>query len=195
MTLGSGTLLDGIDLLDWGVDEIELFEAEEVEVFRLGLKFFLRGGPDRARASPPPPSRGLLLPGLELSEQFSSVSSNFLFSTRLALLGLARGIFLASVIGVPPADNFSRVDNMTRAVEDRGAGGEDDGPGELCGDEGAVLGKDEGGGATAPIDGGKVTRSRRVCFSAALDLKAAVYGLADMRRNFLAELPNMTGPP
>jgi len=192
--MGSATLLDGIDLLDWGVD-IELLEAEEVEVLRLGLKFFLKGGPARARASPPPPSRGLLLPGLELREQFSSDSSNFLFSTRLALLGLARGIFFASVTGVPPADNFSKVDKMTLAVEDKGAGGDDDGPGELCGDEGAVLGKDEGGGATAPREGGNVTLSNLFCFSAARDLKAAVYGLADISRDFLAEDPNITGPP
>ena len=32
----------------------DLLEPVEVEVFRLGLKFFRRGRPDRASARPPP---------------------------------------------------------------------------------------------------------------------------------------------
>ena len=85
----------------------------------------------------------------------SSVSSNFLFSALPELLGLDSGIFLASVTGVPPEESFSRVESMSLAVEERGAGGEVevDGPGELCGEEGAVLGREEGGGATRPSEG------------------------------------------
>ena len=33
------------------------------------------------------------------------------------------------------------------------------------------------------------------CLSAIRDLKAAEYGLAEISRDFLAELPNITGPP
>lgn len=111
---------------------MELAEDEEAEeeMFRLGLKFFLNGGPANDSAKPPPPSLAFLL-GLELREQFNSVSISFRFSTREELDGLARGILLASVIGVPPEDSFSNVDKMTRAEEDKGAGGEDEGPGEL----------------------------------------------------------------
>ena len=54
----------------------------------------------------------------------SSVSSNFLFSALPELVGLDNGIFLASVTGVPPEESFSRVERMSLAVEDRGAGGE-----------------------------------------------------------------------
>ena len=97
-----------------------------MELFKHGLKFFLRGGPANAKANPPPPRRALRLPGLELKEQFNSDSISFRFSARLALLGLVIGIFLASVTGVPPEEIFSSVDNMTRAVEDNGAGGDDD---------------------------------------------------------------------
>jgi len=56
-----------------------------------------------------------------------------------------RGIFLASVIGVPPVERRSSVDRIILAVDDRGAGGEVAGPGELCGDDGAVEGREEGG--------------------------------------------------
>lgn len=176
-----------------GEEEIELLETVELELFKLGLKFFLRGGPDRARASPPPPNLALLLLGLELREQLSSDSSNFLFSALLALLGLANGIFLASLIGVPPDDNFSSVDSITRAVDDSGAGGDDDGPGELCGDDGAVLGNDDGG--ADPSDTCMLDLSSLACLSAIRDLNAAEYGLAEISRDFLAELPNITGPP
>lgn len=91
---------------------VESDSGEEVEELllklTLGLKFFLSGGPDRA--SPPPPSLLLLLLGLpELIELFNSDSRNFLFS---ALLGLIRGIFLASVTGVPLLLIFSRVERM-----------------------------------------------------------------------------------
>jgi hypothetical protein len=65
--------------------ELADVEAEDEEVFRLGLKFFLRGGPARASANPPPPSRDLLL-GLELREQFNSVSRSFRFSIRVVLV-------------------------------------------------------------------------------------------------------------
>ena len=145
-------------------------------MFKLGLKFFLSGGPASANAKPPPPSLAFLL-GLELREQFNSVSRSFRFSTRVELDGLARGILLASVIGVPPEESFSNVDKMTRAEEDRGAGGEEEGPGELWGEEGAVLGREEGGGP-APRLGGKVwvmlTLSSLAALSTARDLKAAV---------------------
>jgi len=156
---------------------LELAEDEEAEeeMFRLGLKFFLNGGPANDSAKPPPPSLAFLL-GLELREQFNSVSISFRFSTREELEGLARGILLASVIGVPPEDSFSNVDKMTRAEEDKGAGGEDEGPGELWGEEGAVLGSEEGGGP-APRLGGKLTvltRSSLADLSTARDLKAAV---------------------
>ena len=156
---------------------MELAEDEEAEeeMFRLGLKFFLNGGPANDSAKPPPPSLAFLL-GLELREQFNSVSISFRFSTREELDGLARGILLASVIGVPPEDSFSNVDKMTRAEEDKGAGGEDEGPGELWGEEGAVLGREEGGGP-APRLGGKLTvltRSSLADLSTARDLKAAV---------------------
>lgn len=156
---------------------MELAEDEEAEeeMFRLGLKFFLNGGPANDSAKPPPPSLAFLL-GLELREQFNSVSISFRFSTREELDGLARGILLASVIGVPPEDSFSNVDKMTRAEEDKGAGGEDEGPGELWGEEGAVLGSEEGGGP-APRLGGKLTvltRSSLADLSTARDLKAAV---------------------
>ena len=156
---------------------MELAEDEEAEdeMFRLGLKFFLNGGPANDSAKPPPPSLAFLL-GLELREQFNSVSISFRFSTREELEGLARGILLASVIGVPPEDSFSNVDKMTRAEEDKGAGGEDEGPGELWGEEGAVLGSEEGGGP-APRLGGKLTvltRSSLADLSTARDLKAAV---------------------
>ena len=174
---GFGTDRGRVDTGVAGVEGTELVEPVDVEVFRLGLKFFRRGGPDRASAKPPPPSRCLLLPGLELREQLSSDSSNFLFSTRLALIGLARGIFLASVTGVPPADSFSSVDRMTRAVEESGAGGEDAGPGELCGEEGAVLGSEDGGGPAVPRAGTRLTRSSRVCLSAALFLKIYNYNM------------------
>ena len=60
----------------------DLLEPVEVEVFRLGLKFFRRGRPDRASARPPPLGRGLLLPGFELRRKLSSNSNSFLFSTR-----------------------------------------------------------------------------------------------------------------
>ena len=106
-------------------------EADEPEWLRLGLKFFLKGGPPRAKASPPPPSLLLRLPGLEPRELFSSVSKNFLLSALELLLGLAMGIFLASVIGVPPDDNLSRVDSINLALVDSCAGGDEDGPGEL----------------------------------------------------------------
>ena len=112
-------------------EEIELLEADETELFRLGLKFFLKGGPPRAKANPPPPNLRLRLPGLELRELLSSVSRNFLLSALELLLRLAMGIFLASVMGVPPDDNLSRVDNMSLALVDSCAGGEEDGPGEL----------------------------------------------------------------
>ena len=156
---------------------MELAEDEEAEeeMFRLGLKFFLNGGPANDSAKPPPPSLAFLL-GLELREQFNSVSISFRFSTREELEGLARGILLASVIGVPPEDSFSNVDKMTRAEEDKGAGGEDEGPGELWGEEGAVLGSEEGGGPN-PRLGGKLTvltRSSLADLSTARDLKAAV---------------------
>ena len=156
---------------------MELAEDEEAEeeMFRLGLKFFLNGGPANDSAKPPPPSLAFLL-GLELREQFNSVSISFRFSTREELDGLARGILLASVIGVPPEDSFSNVDKMTRAEEDKGAGGEDEGPGELWGEEGAVLGSEEGGGP-APRLGWKLTvltRSSLADLSTARDLKAAV---------------------
>ena len=164
---GFGTDSGRVDTGVAGVEGTELVEPVDVEVFRLGLKFFRRGGPDRASAKPPPPSRCLLLPGLELREQLSSDSSNFLFSTRLALIGLARGIFLASVTGVPPADSFSSVDRMTRAVEESGAGGE----------EGAVLGSEDGGGPAVPRAGTRLTRSSRVCLSAALFLKIYNYNM------------------
>ena len=144
-------------------------------MFRLGLKFFLNGGPANDSAKPPPPSRAFLL-GLELREQFNSVSRSFRFSTREEVDGLARGILLASVIGVPPEDSFSNVDKMTRAEEDKGAWGEEEGPGELWGEEGAVLGSEEGGGP-APRLGGKLTvltRSSLEALSTARDLKAAV---------------------
>jgi len=42
-----------------------------------------------------------------------------------------KGIFLASVIGVPPDERRSRVERINFAVDDRGAGGVVDGPGEL----------------------------------------------------------------
>ena len=83
----------------------------------------------------------------------SSVSSSFLFSALLELLGLDSGIFLASVTGVPPEESFSRVERISRAVEESGAGGETEGAGELWGEEGAVLGREEGGGATLPSEG------------------------------------------
>ena len=148
-------------------------EADD-EMFRLGLKFFLSGGPAKDSAKPPPPSLAFLL-GLELKEQFNSVSRSFRFSTRVELDGLARGILLASVMGVPPEDSFSRVDKMTRAEDDRGAGGDEAGPGELWGEEGAVLGREEGGGP-APKLVGKVTLtlSNLAALSTARDLKAAV---------------------
>ena len=93
----------------------------------------------------------------------------------MELDGLARGILLASVMGVPPEDSFSRVDKMTRAEDDRGAGGDEAGPGELWGEEGAGLGRDEGGGPTPKL-GGKVTLtlSNLAALSTARDLKAAV---------------------
>ena len=127
-------------------EEIELLEADETELLRLGLKFFLKGGPPRAKASPPPPNLLLRLPGLELRELLSSVSKNFLLSALELLLGLAMGIFLASVMGVPPEESLSRVDSISLALVDSCAGGEEDGPGELWGEEGAVLGREEGGG-------------------------------------------------
>jgi len=170
-------------------------EADE-ETFRLGLKFFLSGGPANDSAKPPPPSLAFLL-GLKPREQFNSVSRSFRFSARVELDGLARGILLASVIGVPPEDSFSNVDKMTRAEEDRGAGGEEAGPGELWGEEGAVLGREEGGGP-APKLGGKVTvltLSSLAALSTARDLKVAVYGPVERRRDLRAELPNITGPP
>jgi len=52
---------------------------------------------------------------------------------------------LASVIGVPPVERRSSVDRIILAVDERGAGGEVAGPGELCGDDGAVEGREEGG--------------------------------------------------
>jgi len=104
----------------------------------------------------------------------SSVSSNFLFSALPELVGLDNGIFLASVTGVPPEESFSRVERISLAVEERGAGGEVVGPGELCGEEGAVLGREEGGGATRPRDGWREeTRSSLVCFSTVRLLAAA----------------------
>jgi len=152
-------------------------EADE-ETFRLGLKFFLSGGPANDSAKPPPPSLAFLL-GLKPREQFNSVSRSFRFSARVELDGLARGILLASVIGVPPEDSFSNVDKMTR------------------GEEGAVLGREEGGGP-APKLGGKVTvltLSSLAALSTARDLKVAVYGPVERRRDLRAELPNITGPP
>lgn len=59
---------------------------------------------------------------------------------------LFTGILLASVMGVPPVDNLSSVERISFAVEERGAGGEEEGPGELCGDDGAVEGSEDGGG-------------------------------------------------
>lgn len=47
--------------------------------------------------------------------------------------------------GVPPAERRSRVERINFAVDDRGAGGVVDGPGELCGEEGAVEGREDGG--------------------------------------------------
>lgn len=75
---------------------------------------------------------------------------------------------MASVTGVPPEESFSRVERISLAVEESGAGGETEGPGELWGEEGAVLGREEGGGATLPSDGCREeTLSRRDCFSTA----------------------------
>ena len=65
------------------------------------------------------------------------------------------------------------MERINLAVEERGAGGETEGPGELWGEEGAVLGREEGGGATLPSEGCREeTLSRRDCFSTVL-LRAA----------------------
>ena len=130
----------------------------------------------------------------------SSVSSSFLFSALLELLGLLEdsGIFLASVTGVPPEESFSRVERISLAVEERGAGGETEGAGELCGEEEAVLGREDGGGATLPSDGWReetLSLSRRDCFSTVRLRTAAEYGLAESSRDLRAALPKMIGPP
>ena len=49
-------------------------------------------------------------------------------------------------------------------MEESGAGGEEAGTGELCGEEGAVLVSDDGGGPAVPRPRTRLTRSRRVCF-------------------------------
>ena len=106
---------------------------------------------------------------------------------------------MASVTGVPPDESFSRVDRISLAVEESGAGGETEGPGELWGEEGAVLGREEGGGATLPSEGWREetlsSLSRRDCFSTVLLLAATEYGLADNSLDLLAALPKMMGPP
>jgi len=78
------------------------------------------------------------------------------------------------VIGVPPDERRSRVERINFAVDDRGAGGVVDGPGELWGEEGAVEGREDGGRVVwvAPRAG---CREKVVCLaflSAVLVLKA-----------------------
>jgi len=89
---------------------------------------------------------------------------------------VAKGIFLASVIGVPPVERRSRVDRISLAVEDRGAGGSEGGPGELWGEDGAVDGREEGGREElgTPRAGGKVSGPCLALLSAFLVLSAAV---------------------
>lgn len=110
-----------------------------------------------------------------------------------------RGIFLASVIGVPLVDRRSKVDRISLAVDESGAGDVEDGPGELCGDEGAVDGREDGGMVSlwTPSAGGNVRGPCLAFLSAFLFLIAAPYGLADCSLVLLADPspPNITGPP
>jgi len=82
---------------------------------------------------------------------------------------------LASVIGVPLVDRRSRVERISLAVDESGAGGVEDGPGELCGDEGAVDGREDGGTMSlwTPSAGGKVRGPCLALLSAVLFLMAA----------------------
>lgn len=91
------------------------------------------------------------------------------------------------------------MERINLAVDDKGAGEVDGGPGELCGEEGAVDGREEGGRVElcTPRAGGKVRGPCLTFLSAFLVLKAALYGLPDCSLVLRAELgpPNITGPP